>query len=69
MSKPKSKSKSGVRIINPKASDQSLTKSSSPFSPVPFTTSPGLPIQPLTTPRLRQLVESESVHIVNPRAL
>lgn len=57
-----------VRVINPKASTVRTT-TDMPYSSVPLTTSPGDAVRPLTTPRLRQIVESESVHIVNPRAL
>lgn len=66
MSKPSKKSEKSVRVVNSIEPDSRLTKSSSPFSSVPFTTSPGLPIQPLTTPKLRQLVESENVKIYGP---
>jgi hypothetical protein len=58
---PKSKA---VKVVSSVQPDDALTASPMPFSPVPFTVSPGQPVQPLTTPKLRQLVDGGSVTII-----
>ncbi len=57
-------SKKRTKIVNPPASDPTLTKSPMPFSSTPFTVSPGQPVQPLTTPKLRQIVAGGPVTII-----
>jgi len=63
-SKSKSKSKPSVKVHHPPASDSSLTKSNMSFSSTPYTTANAQPVQPLTTPKLRQLAPGPNVRII-----
>ncbi len=54
----------GVTIVNPAASSSIPLDTPMPFSEVPTTVYNGQPVQPLTTPKLRQIVDGGSVKII-----
>ena len=57
-------SKKRTKIVNPPASDPTLTKSTMPFSEVPATVYNGEAVRPKTVPASRQLVDGGSVTII-----
>ena len=53
----------GLTIVNPAASSVPVD-SPMPYSSTPVTTANAEPVQPLTTPKLRQIVAGGSVRII-----
>lgn len=63
MAKSKETNSKSVKINHPPASTIKTT-TNMPFSEVPATVYNGQPVQPLTTPKLRQLSPSKNVKII-----
>lgn len=66
--KSKQIKRDGLTVVNPAASSVRVD-SAMPYSSTPVTTANAQPVQPKTTPSLRQLAEGPNVKIIRGRGL